>query len=633
MTGIEPTTIARVRAGDTSLVPGYRLEELIARGGMGEVYRGIQLSLGRPVAIKLLPEQLAKEEAFVARFEKEAAALASLSHPNIVSIVDKGHAASIYYLVMEYVDGPSLREVATSKALEPPDLLRVLLAVARAIDYAHGRGIIHRDLKPENVIFDDQAGSIPKVSDFGLASFMNGEAAGKFAMTDTNVAMGTVAYMAPEQGADARKVDGRADVYSMGVMLYELLVGDLPRGQFDPPSTRRPGVPREVDAIVARCLKPNPEDRYASMAELVAALEPLVPPTSTTGPRRLSTSERFRRAARRAAHFAARQLALLVVLLAAGVLAVAAVRSRRPAHQERELRASAAAEDLATAGLLTAPGALTSSAELRRLTLGAGNDQIPLLARGRPISLEGTSLVFGAERDRAVGRACPEVADLAGDAAQLTAEVISLEPPVARLFDRIRDFIAGEQRAPRAALMLQGAPGRFVALVVPWGAERVALEWSLGGRQGWALGPWVGQGPIHLEMSIDRDGELRASVGEGAGRERVGEPLRLGAPWTRGFEAVPKPALACLSGRCRFQKVTFEARRFPQAGPDTPPAMGEAGRPPSEPGRREPAAVPRVEAAAKLSVRSGPEKAGARKPLDVRKPAQPAAEKARRAHR
>ncbi len=625
MTGIEPTTIGRVRAGDTALVPGYCLEELIARGGMGDVYRGIQLSLGRRVAIKLLPEKLAREEAFVARFEKEAAALASLSHPNIVSIVDKGHAASTYYLVMEYVDGPSLREVATSKALEPTELLRILLQVARAIDYAHGRGIIHRDLKPENVIFDEQAGSIPKVSDFGLASFLNGEAAGRFAMTDTNIAMGTVAYMAPEQCADARMVDGRADVYSMGVMLYELLVGDLPRGHFDPPSTRRPGVPREVDAIVARCLKPDPEDRYPTMAELVAALEPLVPPTSSSGPQRLSASERFRRAARRSARFAARQLAILVVVLAAGILAVAAVRSRRPALQERELHASVAAEDLGAAGLLTAPGALTSNAELRRLTLGTGSDQIPLLARGRPIGLEGAAIVFGAERDRAVGRASPEVADLAGDAALLSAEVASLEPPVVRFFDRIRDLFGGNLLAPRAALMLQGAPGHFVALVVPQGAERVALEWSLGDRQGWVLGPSVGGHPVHLEMSVDRDGELRASIGEGKSRERVGEPLHLGIPWTGGFDAVPKPALACLAGRCRFERVAFEAWRFPLAGPDLPPpAPGDAGRALPEPGGRE--------ATSKVSQRSAPEKAGTRKSLDARKSAQPAGEKSRRTH-
>lgn len=630
MTSIEPTTIAKLLLGDSSPVPGYRLEELIARGGMGEVYRGIQLSLARPVAIKLLPEQFAREEAFVARFEKEAAALASLSHPNIVSIVDKGRTGSTYYLVMEYVDGPSLREVASTRALEVPELLRILLSVARAIEYAHGRGVIHRDLKPENVIFDEQAGSIPKVSDFGLASFLGGEAAGKFAMTDTNVAMGTIAYMAPEQYTDARNVDGRADVYSLGVVLYELLVGDLPRGQFDPPSSRRQGLPRELDSIVARCLKPNPSDRFATMSELVAALEPLIPPTSTLAPRELSGQQRLQRAFGRALRQVARQLALAIVVSALGVLAVAVVRGSRAPRPERELLVSPAAGDLPPAGLVTAPGSLTSSPELRRLTLGVGNDQIPLLARGRPVNLRGSAVVFGPDRDRSAGRASPEVADLAGDSALLSAEVLSVEPPSSLFLERARDLLFDERATPRAALMLQGAAGRYAALVVSAGAERVAFEWSLGARKGWALGPPIHRGPIRLEMIVERDGDLRAyATGEGSSRAPVGEALRLGAPWTRSFDAVPKPALACLAGRCQFQKVAFEARRFPPAPAEvTLPTPTDLARRAAEPASRD----ARSEASGRISPpRPAPEKSGARRTSETRRPAPPP-EKPRRSH-
>jgi serine/threonine protein kinase len=226
----DKTAITRSRAPDA--VPGYKLEALVGKGGMGEVHKATQLSLGRTVAVKLLSGELAKDPAFVARFEKEAAALAALSHPHIVSIVDKGRANQTYFLVMEYVDGPSLREVMRSPLLDSGSALKMGLEICRAIDYAHSRGVFHRDLKPENILFDEQAGGIPKVSDFGLAGFLEGSQESKFNVTETHVAMGTAAYMAPEQRVDAKTADQRADIYSLGVILYELLVGELPLGNF-----------------------------------------------------------------------------------------------------------------------------------------------------------------------------------------------------------------------------------------------------------------------------------------------------------------------------------------------------------------------------------------------------------------
>ena len=150
-------------------IPGYELKQLVGKGGMGEVHLAIQLSLQRTVAVKLLKHELAKDDQFIGRFEKEGAALASLRHPQIVSIVDRGKAADTYYLVMEFVDGPSLREKMRDPEFDSNRALVTMLLVARAIEYAHGRGVIHRDLKPENILFDEQAGSIPKVTDFGLA--------------------------------------------------------------------------------------------------------------------------------------------------------------------------------------------------------------------------------------------------------------------------------------------------------------------------------------------------------------------------------------------------------------------------------------------------------------------------------
>ena len=194
-------------------LPGYTLEHVLGRGGMGEVWLGRQMSLGRRVAVKVLPPRLAKDPEFVRRFDKEATALASLSHPNIVQIIDRGVAAEHYFFVMEYVEGRSLREVM--RQLSPSEALRVALQMARALECAHDQGIIHRDLKPENVLLDGR-GHV-KVADFGLAGIRRVDSGPQ--LTATSVAMGTLNYMAPEQRRDAKSVDGRADLFSLGVVL------------------------------------------------------------------------------------------------------------------------------------------------------------------------------------------------------------------------------------------------------------------------------------------------------------------------------------------------------------------------------------------------------------------------------
>ncbi|WP_410477969.1 protein kinase domain-containing protein [Myxococcus sp. MxC21-1] len=208
MSSIDPTAISRPRSPD--IISGYHLDKLVGSGGMGEVHKATQLSLGRTVAVKLLNPELAKDPSFIARFQKEAAALAALSHPHIVSIVDKGKTDTTYYLVMEFVDGPSLRELIREPQLDVMGALRRMLQICRAIEYAHGRGVIHRDLKPENILLDQQAGGIAKVSDFGLASFLeDASPSSRYALTSTHVSMGTLSYMAPEQRVDAKSADAR----------------------------------------------------------------------------------------------------------------------------------------------------------------------------------------------------------------------------------------------------------------------------------------------------------------------------------------------------------------------------------------------------------------------------------------
>ncbi|NOJ81450.1 serine/threonine-protein kinase [Myxococcus xanthus] len=259
-------------------LPGLELLELLGRGGMGEVWLARQQSLGRTVAVKLLPPRLAKDPEFVTRFEKEATALAALNHPHIIQIIDRGVAGEHYYFVMEYVEGRSLRE-AMSAGLAPEKGIKLLLAVARAIECAHDKGIIHRDLKPENILLDGR-GHV-KVADFGLAGIRAPDS--RLQLTATSVAMGTLNYMAPEQRRDAKNVDGRADLFSLGVILYEVLTGELPLGRFKLPSSKVPGLDPRVDPVVDRLLEQDPAARYEKASELCAALEVMIATSSAPG--------------------------------------------------------------------------------------------------------------------------------------------------------------------------------------------------------------------------------------------------------------------------------------------------------------------------------------------------------------
>jgi serine/threonine-protein kinase len=270
-------------------LPGYALLELLGRGGMGEVWRARQLSLGRTVAVKLLPPRLAADPEFVARFDKEAMALAALSHPAIVQIIDRGHVGAHYYFVMELVEGRSLRQVLEQGGLPVAEALRVVLQVARALECAHEAGITHRDLKPENVLLDARGHA--KVADFGLAGIRGAEVGPQ--LTATHVAMGTLNYMAPEQRRDARSVDGRADLYSLGVVLYELLTGQLPLGRFALPSQKVPGLDPSLDALVVRLLEADREARLPSASPLVAELEGLLARMTTGGPHRSRGASRW----------------------------------------------------------------------------------------------------------------------------------------------------------------------------------------------------------------------------------------------------------------------------------------------------------------------------------------------------
>ncbi len=569
MAALEPTTVNRPRPPD--FIPGYRLECLLGRGGMGEVHKATQLSLNRTVAVKVLSHELAKDVSFVGRFEKEAAALATLSHPNVVDIVDKGHHQATWFLVMEYIDGPSLREVMRSPLLDAGQALRMIYDICRGIDYAHARGVIHRDLKPENILFDEQAGGIPKVTDFGLASFLEGPNESKFHLTGTHVAMGTVSYMAPEQRVDAKNADHRADIYSLGVILYELVVGELPLGQFDPPSVRKPGVDPRVDAIVSKCLKQAPEERYAKVSDLMADLEPLVPMAKGSVANAAGEPSRTRQALRRFARTVVRLAATLLVVAALGVLGISWARSQRPPQDP--FAGAAVTGDLPARDIATAHGRIAKKERQRSLSLGEGPDTVPLLGFGRTVEVKDGSLVFEPIRGEPSGRVQPDVVDLDGDALRFGAQVrLSVREDGMEAWTRRVAF--AEAPDARGVVVLTGTPGRYAAVSLSRRGAPVQFEWAFGERRGVMLGPPSPEaGEARVSLEVTAEGVLRAFIGEGADQRAIAEPVLLGPDWQMHFGGEVKPALGCDGGRCAFSEISLIATRAPP--PPPPPPVAE----------------------------------------------------------
>jgi serine/threonine protein kinase len=214
--------------------PQLEILEYLGRGGMGVVYKARQKSLNRVAALKLLAPERVSDTRFAERFAREAQALAQLSHPNIVTIYDFGQAGGFYFLLMEFVDGVNLRELLRERKLEPAEALAIVPPICEALQYAHEHGIVHRDIKPENLLLDKDGRA--KIADFGIAKML-GTPSSQVGMAETQV-VGTPQYMAPEQRSEPQAADHRADIYSLGVVLYELLTGELPADKLQPPSRK-----------------------------------------------------------------------------------------------------------------------------------------------------------------------------------------------------------------------------------------------------------------------------------------------------------------------------------------------------------------------------------------------------------
>src|SRR5262245_25399612 len=295
---VEPPSAALIPAGDTGPYergfvppapaelarhfPHLEILEFVGQGGMGAVYKARQPALDRLVAVKVLPPEAARDPAFAERFTREARSLARFNHPHIVAIYDFGEADGLYHITMEFVAGKNLRQLLQAGAVSEAQVLRIVAQVCDALRYAHDAGVVHRDVKPENILLDAR-GQV-KIADFGLAKLV-GLAPAYLSLTGSRDVMGTVYYMAPEQLLQAHHVDHRADLYSLGVVFYEMLTGELPVGRFASPSERAP-VDVRLDAIVLRALAPEPEHRYQEAMEIKREVEavlaggPAVPATT-----------------------------------------------------------------------------------------------------------------------------------------------------------------------------------------------------------------------------------------------------------------------------------------------------------------------------------------------------------------
>lgn len=247
--------------------PQWQVRRLLGRGGMGAVYEMHQPELDRLVAVKLLPIEASRDEHLVERFRREARTLAKLRHPGIVALLESGvTSAGHLFFVMEHVDGSPLNQWISSGRLNVSRAIDIVRQVCEALAYAHAQGVIHRDIKPSNILLDSQGRA--KVADFGLACWQQAADQPGMTLSRTGAFMGTPAYAAPEQVRNAAGVDHRADIYALGVLLYEMLTGDLPRGVFQPPSRKRAGTDARLDQVVQRALQERPEDRYQAASEL-----------------------------------------------------------------------------------------------------------------------------------------------------------------------------------------------------------------------------------------------------------------------------------------------------------------------------------------------------------------------------
>jgi len=319
----------------------YEVEELVGTGGMSSVFRAHDRLLDRKVALKVLHHQYSDDEEYVERFRREARAVAQLSHPNIVTVIDRGEADGHQFIVFEYIDGENLKTLIQRRGPAPVvTALELALQVARGLSFAHQQGLVHRDVKPQNVLLngDGQA----KVTDFGIARSLDMQ----HGMTQTGTVLGTSDYIAPEQ-AQGQRVDEHTDVYSLGVVLYEMLTNEVPfpgenfvavamrHINEEPPSIRdkRPDVSPRLEAAVQRAMAKRPEDRFQTMADFCRELEAILAEAqgatvvAPAVPKRAKRAKQARATRRPGANPWPIILALVTLIAIGGVIAYLVMRN------------------------------------------------------------------------------------------------------------------------------------------------------------------------------------------------------------------------------------------------------------------------------------------------------------------
>jgi YVTN family beta-propeller protein len=363
-----------------SVLGDFRIDEEIGRGGMGIVYRAAQISLERPVALKVISESLSDREGFRERFERESRLAASLDHPNVIPVYAAGEQDGVLFIVMRYVDGTDLRALLTAEgAFDPARAAGVVAQVASALDAAHERGLVHRDVKPANILVAARGGGEHTyLTDFGLTK----RTASDSGLTAAGEWVGTLDYVAPEQ-LRGESVDGRADVYALGCVLYELLTGEVPFVRDDDiaklwahisdpapsPLELAPDTPRPLAAVAVRCMQKDPDDRFRTAGDMGRAALAAVPGLGDTGARarmaagrrrRLTGREGWTRAGETAVlpdeepgrRFRARRPALVAGLLLLAACAIALVALLASGDDSSPKRASAAGATGAPAGVV-----------------------------------------------------------------------------------------------------------------------------------------------------------------------------------------------------------------------------------------------------------------------------------------
>ena len=269
----------------------YQIVAPLGEGGMAAVYKAYQPSMERYVAVKVLPRQMAESVEFIARFKREAHLLAQLQHPHILSVFDYGQSDGYTYIVMPFIQSGTLSDVLRKRHMTLPEIRRIMVQVGDALGYAHVRGMIHRDVKPSNVLIDERGNCL--LTDFGLARMTDGTAK----LTSSGAIMGTPAYMSPEQGA-GKSLDGRSDIYSLGIIFYEMVTGQVPYQAETPiaivfkhiqdplPPARKfvPDLPEEVEKVLLKSLAKDPADRYQDAEDFVQAVQLAIPDQPSNKP-------------------------------------------------------------------------------------------------------------------------------------------------------------------------------------------------------------------------------------------------------------------------------------------------------------------------------------------------------------